>query len=76
MKQNETNKKQEAKINCITADIEELIDYYSVDNIEYFLGMMSSIICQLDTDIAIGAMERLGEEGKKEAHAIKVNYGY
>lgn len=65
------NKKQEAKINCITYDIEELIDYYSVDNIEYFLGMMSSIICQLDTDTAIGVMERLGEEGKKRRIQLK-----
>jgi len=70
------NKEQEEKINCITADIEELMNFYDVDDRSYFLSMMSSILCELDTDITIGVMERLGPEGKDEALAIKVNYGY
>lgn len=68
--------KQEAKINVITSNIEELINYLNLDAKEDFLSSMSEIICQFDTDIAIGVMERLGPEGKEQAMAIKVNYGY
>ena len=70
------NREQDAKINVITSNIEELINYYDFDNKEDFLGSMSEIICQFDTDIAIGVMERLGPEGKEQAMTIKVNYGY
>ena len=40
------------------------------------LSYFSAVICQLDTDIAIEVMEHFGEEGKHQATAIKVNYGY
>ena len=70
------NKEQDAKINVITSNIEELVEYLNLDYKEDFLGSMSKIICQFDTDVAIGVMERLGPEGKEQAMAIKVNYGY
>jgi len=69
-------KEQDAKINVITSNIEELVEYLNLDYKEDFLGSMSEIICQFDTDVAIGVMERLGPEGKEQAMAIKVNYGY
>ena len=43
---------------------------------EDYLGACCDIICQFDTDIAIEVMEHFGEEGKHQAKAIKVNYGY
>lgn len=43
---------------------------------ESMLGYFSSIICQLDTDIAIEVMKDFGKAGENQAMAIKVNYGY
>jgi hypothetical protein len=40
--------------------------------LEYFRQMLE----QLDTDVAIGVMERFGEQGKNQALVTKVNYGY
>jgi len=40
------------------------------------LGYFSSILCQLDTDIAIEVMKQFGKAGEYQAMAIKVNYGY
>jgi len=34
------------------------------------------MLCALDTDIAIEVMKELGDEGKHQALAIKINYGY
>ena len=70
------NKKIQGKINTIIMDIEEILSEHNITDKEDFLGTMSSIICELDTDIAIEVMQNLGEEGKYQAHAIKVNYGY
>ncbi len=69
-------KKQDAKINVITSNIEEILNQNQIGDKDDFLSSMSEIICQMDTDIAIGVMERLGPEGREQAMAIKVNYGY
>ena len=69
----------EGKVNTIISEIEgfmlEFPPQYETDK-ESMLGYFSNIICQLDTDIAIEVMEHFGEEGKHQAKAIKVNYGY
>jgi len=42
-----------------------------------YLSIMSQVICQFDTDIAIAVMGGIGDDvGKEQAQAIKVNYGY
>ena len=73
------DKKTQGKVNTIISEIEgfmlEFPPQYETDK-ESMLGYFSNIICQLDTDIAIEVMEQLGEEGEREAMAIKVNYGY
>jgi len=73
------DKKRQGKVNTIISEIQgfmlEFPPQYETDK-ESMLGYFSNIICQLDTDIAIEVMEQLGEEGKREAMAIKVNYGY
>ena len=47
---------------------------------EEYLSLMSDIICQFDTDVAIKVMEGLkesyGDLANNQARAIKVNYGY
>lgn len=70
------DKKTQGKINTITGEIEGIINEHGIDDLESFLGYMSDILCQLDTDIAISVMENFGEEGKHQARCIKVNYGY
>jgi hypothetical protein len=70
------DKKQEGIVNTICSDIEEMLYDQSDEDKKDFLGSISNIICQFDTDIAIMAMERLGEAGLEQAHTIKVNYGY
>jgi len=73
------DKKRQGKVNTIISEIQgfmlEFPPQYETDK-ESMLGYFSNIICQLDTDIAIEVMEQLGEEGEREAMAIKVNYGY
>ena len=49
---------------------------FSIVDKESFLSDISSIICELDIDVAIDVMENFGEEGKYQSTAIKVNYGY
>ena len=48
--------------------------------LEEYLSLMSDIICQFDTDVAIqvmdGLKERYGDLATNQAMAIKVNYGY
>ena len=48
--------------------------------LEDYLSLMSDIICQFDTDVAIQVMEGLrecyGDMATNQAMAIKVNYGY
>tara|TARA_R110000851_G_scaffold234797_1_gene387301 strand:- start:596 stop:808 length:213 start_codon:yes stop_codon:yes gene_type:complete len=48
--------------------------------LEEYLSLMSDIICQFDTDVAIQVMEGLkesyGDLATYQAMAIKVNYGY
>lgn len=65
-----------AKVNHITSTISEMISERSIDDLEDFLSSMSSVICQLDTDVAIEVMKNFGKEGEYQAMAIKVNYGY
>jgi len=64
------------KVNTITMDIESLLSEHKITDRESFLGDLSNIICQFDTDIAIEVMEQFGKEGEDQAMAIKVNYGY
>ena len=64
------------KVNTITMDIESLLSEHKITDRESFLGDLSNIICQFDTDIAIEVMEQFGKEGEYQAMAIKVNYGY
>ena len=48
--------------------------------LEDYLSLMSDIICQFDTDVAIQVMDGLkeiyGDLATNQAMAIKVNYGY
>jgi hypothetical protein len=72
--------KQE-KINYITSTIENSeLAHNKMPTNEEFLSVVSVIICQFDTDIAIGVMNKLekrfGEIAKQQALSIKVNYGY
>ena len=70
------DKERQRKANSIKSDLRNLLSEHSIVDKESFLSDISSIICQLDTDIAIDVMENFGEEGKYESTAIKVNYGY
>tara|TARA_X000000368_G_scaffold418138_1_gene416712 strand:+ start:6456 stop:6677 length:222 start_codon:yes stop_codon:yes gene_type:complete len=70
------DKQRKKKSNHITLSIMDMIDEHKISDKQTFLSDISSIICQLDTDIAIDVMENFGEEGKYESTAIKVNYGY
>jgi hypothetical protein len=65
-----------ATINTIISDIESILSEHNITDKESFLADMSNIICQFDTDIAIKVMEDFGEEGKHQAMAIRINYGY
>jgi hypothetical protein len=74
--------KQKAKtqqINHISSTIEEYMmefpPQYETDR-ESVLGYFRQMLEQLDTDVAIGVMERFGEQGKNQALVTKVNYGY
>jgi hypothetical protein len=73
------DKERLRKVNTITSEIEgflmEFPPQYETDK-ESILGYFSNVICQLDTDIAIEVMNQFGKEGKNQALAIKVNYGY
>ena len=71
-----TYKNNQAKINTIIMDIQGMLSEYNIQDKESFLGDMSNILCQFDTDIAIEVMKDFGEEGEYQAMAIKVNYGY
>jgi hypothetical protein len=69
-------KNKKAITNTIISEIRGLMLEEPPKDKEIFLGYLSSIICQFDTDIAIDVMNEFGEEGKQEALAIKINYGY
>jgi hypothetical protein len=72
---------KEKKINYISSTIRnsDFTNNKEVNSEEY-LSMFSEIICQFDTDIAIGVMENLsntfGNLAKNEARSIKIRYGY
>ena len=70
------DKERQKKVNHITMDMLDMINEHGIKDKETFLSDLSSIICQLDTDIAINVMENFGQEGKNQALTIKVNYGY
>ena len=70
------DKQRKKKSNHITLSMIDMINEHKISDKQTFLSDMSSVICQLDTDIAIDVMENFGEEGKYESTAIKVNYGY
>ena len=67
------DKERQTKVNHITMDMLDMINEHGIKDKETFLSDLSSIICQLDTDIAINVMENFGQEGKNQALAIKVN---
>jgi len=70
------DKERQGKANSITMDLWNILSEHNIVNKESFLSDMSSIICELDIDIAIEVMNNFGEEGKYQSDAIKVNYGY
>tara|TARA_R110002020_G_scaffold90584_7_gene220668 strand:- start:37156 stop:37386 length:231 start_codon:yes stop_codon:yes gene_type:complete len=72
------DKKTQGKVNTIISEIEEFMFEFgmTLTDKSSMLSYFSAVICQLDTDIAIEVMEHFGEEGKHQATAIKVNYGY
>ena len=73
------DKERQGKVNTIILEIEGFMSEFPPQFEtckESMLGYFSNIICQLDTDIAIGVMEHFGKAGKHQAMAIKVYYGY
>lgn len=70
------DKERQGKANSITMDLWNILSEHNIVDKQSFLSDMSSIICELDTDIAIEVMNNFGEEGKYQSDAIKVNYGY
>jgi len=67
------------KVNTIISEIREFMFEFRPQNKsdkESMLSYFSSMLCALDTDIAIEVMRELGDEGKHQALAIKINYGY
>lgn len=70
------DKERQGKANSIKSYLRNLLSEHSIVDKESFLSDISSIICQLDTDIAIEVMDNFGEEGKYQSTSIKVNYGY
>ncbi len=70
---------QKEKANTIISVIEEFMLEFTPKNKsdkESILSYFSSMLCAVDTDIAIEVMRELGDEGKYQALAIKINYGY
>ena len=70
------DKERQGKANSITMDLWNMLSEHNIVDKQSFLSDMSSIICELDTDIDIEVMNNFGEEGKYQSDAIKVNYGY
>jgi len=70
------DKKRQGKANSITMDLWNMLSEHNIVDKQSFLSDISSIICELDTDIAIEVMNNFGEEGKYQSDSIKVNYGY
>ena len=70
------DKERQGKANSITMDLWNMLSEHNIVDKQSFLSDISSIICELDTDIAIEVMNNFGEEGKYQSDAIKVNYGY
>ena len=64
------------KVNTIIFTINEIFEENESLIKRDFLCDMGIILCEFDTDIAIAVLEEFGDEGKEEALAIKVNYGY
>ena len=70
---------QKEKVNTVISEIEGFMFEFTPRNKsdkESMLSYFSSILCAFDTDIAIEVMKDLGDEGKHQALAIKINYGY
>jgi hypothetical protein len=70
------NRNLQGKINTIIMTVDNMISEHHIIDKETFLSDISCILCEFDTDIAIEVMEDFGEEGKYQAHSIRVNYGY
>ena len=68
------DKERQGKVNHIISDVNELLSGDLRE--EEKLSCISSILCELDTDIAIEVMKDFGKAGEHQAMAIKVNYGY
>ncbi len=74
-------KEKQKKINYIVSIIENSeVAQGQLPTDSEFLSMISTIICQFDTDIAIEVMKnlekRFGDDAKEEVVSIEVNYGY
>ena len=68
---------EEKKINLISSEIEEIMDLWEGEDISDLLIPIRSILCAIDTDLAINVMEKIDtEESNEQALAIKVIYGY
>jgi len=71
--------KQENQINYLISTIRDS-EIHEDKPIDEYLSLISDILCQFDTDIAIKVMDELettfGEEAKYQSTSIKVNYGY
>ena len=70
---------QKEKVNTIISEIEDFMFEFTPQNKsdkESMLSYFFSMLCALDVDIAIGVMSEFGDEGKQQALAIKINYGY
>jgi hypothetical protein len=70
---------QQQKVNVIIGAIQNSTIANKVEDPEEYLSMISEIICEFDTDIAIKVLEGLNvhkEIAREKALAIKINYGY
>ena len=67
---------RKGKQNVIVGEIETLLEEVEAKDKEEFLISISSIIRQLDTDMAIDVMEEFGDMGYNIATGIKINEGY
>ena len=71
-------KTENDKINHISMTVKGMISEHKHKDmdLESFIGDISSILCEIDTDLAIKVMGKLGDIGEYQSLAIKVNYGY
>ena len=63
------------KLNTIKSDVQDLC-WGREDRLD-ILSSVSSILCEINPDIAIQVMEHIGDdEALHQAMSVKVNYGY